>query len=176
MPKPTVPRRVAVEVEGIRVLPAAGVAVRGGEADQALLALGHDVPTHDHVTFRGAEEHLHRRLQAHRLVECEPHQRRVRAQPRPRRGGAGQARQQRADAVHGGVHPAVSSERTTSGACAGVMSPRSDAAQIAAPNPSSASTSRAHCPATQPESSATRSAPFARSALSGPNALNAVSP
>ena len=72
--------------------------------------------------------------------------------------------------------PAVSSERTTSGACAGVMSPRSDAAQIAAPNPSSASTSRAHCPATQPESSATRGAPFARSALSGPNALNAVSP
>ena len=39
--------------------------------------------------------------------------------------------------------PAVSSERTTSGACSGVMSPRSEAAQMSAPKPSGASASRA---------------------------------
>jgi hypothetical protein len=72
--------------------------------------------------------------------------------------------------------PAVSSDRTASGACSGVMSPRSDAAQMSAPNPTGASTSRRHWAFTQAERSATRGAPLATRSLSGPNALKAWSP
>ena len=72
--------------------------------------------------------------------------------------------------------PAVSSERTISGACSGVMSPRSEAAQMSAPNPSGASASRWHWAATQADSSATRGAPLATRSFDGPNALKAWSP
>ena len=57
--------------------------------------------------------------------------------------------------------PADSSDRTISGACSGVMSPRSAAAQMSAPKPSGASTSRPHCAWSRPRARRRRSAPAA---------------
>ena len=72
--------------------------------------------------------------------------------------------------------PAVSRVRTISGAWSGVMSPRSAAAQICAPNPSSVRTSRAVCAITQASSSGARGAPLATRSLGGPKALKLWSP
>ena len=72
--------------------------------------------------------------------------------------------------------PAVSIERTMSGACSGVISPRSAAAQIWAPNPSSVRFSRRHCALIHSTVGPIVAAGTVTSSFCGPNALKAKSP
>ena len=81
--EPHVPGRVAEQIEGVGIVPPPGIAVGRREEHQDLLALGDDVVADPDVDGGGAEEGLHRRLPAHRLVEGHPRQRGVLAQSLP---------------------------------------------------------------------------------------------
>ena len=70
-------------------------------------------------------------------------------------------------------NPAVSNERTSSGASSWVISPASAAAWICAPNPPGAKFSRWHCSMTQATWGAASASAARRNSLSGPKALKA---
>ena len=95
----------AGDVVDVRPLPAARVAVGGGEEHQHLLALAQRTPPQFDRPGGGAEEGLHRALEADRLLEGGAGQGRVGPQPGVLLGEAGQAPKGGADAVDRGVEP-----------------------------------------------------------------------
>jgi hypothetical protein len=75
--------RVARDVEAVRIFPAPGIAIGGGQEEEHLFALTVLHPS-DLDGARGrAEECLHWRLVPEHLVECGPRQRGLLSQPLP---------------------------------------------------------------------------------------------
>ena len=72
--------------------------------------------------------------------------------------------------------PAVRSDRTIIGACSGVISPRSAAAQICAPKPSSVRFSRSVCRPIHSVTGGMCGEALVTSSFAGPKALKAKSP
>ena len=95
----------AGDVVAVRIFPAPRIAVGGAEEHQHLLAFADRVAADLDLPRRGAEEGLHRALEADRLLERIARQRQIAAQPRELIGKARQAIDRGADAVDGGVEP-----------------------------------------------------------------------
>src|SRR5438128_1871037 len=98
-------RRAAGDVVAVRVFPAARIAVGGAEKHQDFLALADGVAAKLDLARGGAEEGLHRALEADRLLEGVARQRGIAAQPRQLVPEARQAIDRGANAVDGRIDP-----------------------------------------------------------------------
>src|SRR5215470_8392912 len=93
----------AVDVEALGFVPAARIAVSGGQEQQYLRILRDFDPADVDRAGGGAEERLDRRLPAQHLVEGRPYQRWLLAQRLPLRRVGGEGVERVADADNGGV-------------------------------------------------------------------------
>src|SRR5215217_6434661 len=82
-PERKVPGRLARDVEPVGILPTSRIAVGRPEEDHHPVVLCYLDTREFGIVGRGAEELLHRALEAYRLLEYRPGQRRIGAQPFP---------------------------------------------------------------------------------------------
>src|SRR6186713_895177 len=95
----------AGDVVAVRLVPAARIAIGGGEEHQHLLALADRRTGKLDFARRGPEECLYWAFEPHRFLEGVARQREVVAQALPLLREAGQAIDRSSDAVDGGVEP-----------------------------------------------------------------------